>query len=133
MDLIITVDNFEDGGAAREINSPRSLEACLRSGLDPKELLPKPRGAFVSAQLTKEMVDAKVAMFEKKRKDKILVVRQERNAIIKFAMRKNSPEKQAAAAEQTGLLANKAKEGGSNLIEMVRFVASFRRLFSFFF
>ena len=71
------------------------------------------------------MIDAKVAMFEKKRRDKVSVVKQERNAIIKFALRKESPEKGhgggASSPEQTGLLAMKAKEGGgTNLIEMVR-------------
>ena len=35
MELIIDINNFEDGGICRDINSPRSLEACLRSGLDP--------------------------------------------------------------------------------------------------
>ena len=39
MELIITINNFEDGGVCRDINSPRSLEACLRSGLDPLGIL----------------------------------------------------------------------------------------------
>ena len=119
MDLIITIENFQDGGNAREINSPRTLEACLRSGLDPKELMHKPRSAFLSKSMTKEMVDAKVAINEKKRRDKISLVKEERDAIIKFAMRKASsqPNSPDHAAAQTGLLAN--KEGGSNLIEMV--------------
>lgn len=130
MELIITIENFEDGGNVREINSPRTLEACLRSGLDPRELAPKPRGAFASKDLTKAMIDAKIQMFEKKRRDKINAVKQERDAIMKFAMRKsgtlsqpNSPEK--GNPDQTGLLSNKPKEGASNLIEMVRFNISF--------
>lgn len=119
MDLIINIENFEDGGAAREMNSPRTLEACLRSGLDPKELAPQPRSSFLSKTLTKEMVDAKLAMFEKKRRDKINAVKQERNAIIKFALRKDSsPEK--GNPEQTGLL-QPVKDGTSNMIEMVSF------------
>ena len=39
MELIITINNFEDGGVCRDINSPRSLEACLRAGLDPSGYL----------------------------------------------------------------------------------------------
>ena len=39
MELIITINNFEDGGVCRDINSPRSLEACLRAGLEPSGLL----------------------------------------------------------------------------------------------
>jgi hypothetical protein len=118
MDLIISIENFEDGGAAREMNSPRTLEACLRSGLDPKELAPKSRSSFLSKTLTKEMVDAKLAMFEKKRRDKINAVKQERNAIIKFALRKDSS--QPNNPEQTGLL-QPVKDGASNMIEMVSF------------
>lgn len=68
MEIIITVENFEDGGVVREINSPRTLEACLRSGLDPKELAPRPRSTFTSKTLTKEMLDAKFKAFENKRK-----------------------------------------------------------------
>jgi len=123
MDLIISIENFEDGGAAREMNSPRTLEACLRSGLDPKELAPKARSSFLSKTLTKEMVDAKLAMFEKKRRDKINEVKQERNAIIKFALRKDSSQPNSPVKgnpEQTGLL-QPVKDGASNMIEMVSF------------
>ena len=68
MELLISIENFEDGENVREINSPRSLEACLRAGFDPKELYPKPRSSFRSKTLTKEMIDIKYETFEKKRK-----------------------------------------------------------------
>lgn len=68
MDVLISVENFEDGGTALEINSPRSLESCLRSGLDPSELFPKPYEKFASKGLTKEMVEIKLDNFEKKRR-----------------------------------------------------------------
>lgn len=80
MDVLITVDNFEDISASnekyREINSPRSLEACLRSGLDPAELYPKSKNLFLrslkstsraSSPLTVEMMDIKFDSFNKKR------------------------------------------------------------------
>lgn len=68
MDVLISVENFEDCGTALEINSPRSLESCLRSGLDPSELFPKPYEKFVSKGLTKEMIEIKLDNFEKKRR-----------------------------------------------------------------
>ena len=68
MEVLISVENFEDGETAREINSPRSLESCLRSGLDPSELFPKPYEKFISKKLTKEMVEIKYENFEKKRR-----------------------------------------------------------------
>ena len=43
-------------------------EACLRSGLDPAELLPKPKSLFASKSMTKEMIDIKFNAFEAKRK-----------------------------------------------------------------
>ena len=79
MEILITVENFEDSVASekyREINSPRSLEACLRSGLDPAELYPKPKNLFLrslkssiraTSPLTTEMMDIKFDAFNKKR------------------------------------------------------------------
>ena len=72
MEILFSVENFEEsGGNYREINSPRSLEACLRSGLDPAELYPHQRKDFASKTLTDEMVDIKYNTFEKKRQGSI--------------------------------------------------------------
>jgi hypothetical protein len=67
MEVLVSIENFEDGDNTREINSPRSLEACLRAGLDPSQLYPKPPEAFASKKLTKEMIEVKIDHFEKKR------------------------------------------------------------------
>lgn len=67
MEVLISIENFEDGENTREINSPRSLEACLRAGLDPSQLYAKPPEAFASKKLTKEMIEVKIDHFEKKR------------------------------------------------------------------
>eukprot|EP00607_Mallomonas_marina_P003977 CAMPEP_0182437984 /NCGR_PEP_ID=MMETSP1167-20130531/85427_1 /TAXON_ID=2988 /ORGANISM="Mallomonas Sp, Strain CCMP3275" /LENGTH=499 /DNA_ID=CAMNT_0024631117 /DNA_START=131 /DNA_END=1630 /DNA_ORIENTATION=+ len=78
--------NFDEG-EVREINSPRSLEACLRAGLDPHDLLAKPRAAFNSPKLTEAMVDEKYFTFERRRKEKIETVKSEREAIIQYGER----------------------------------------------
>ena len=43
MDEVVSIDNF---GGRDLINSPRSLEACLRSGYDPQELLKRDEKSF---------------------------------------------------------------------------------------
>jgi hypothetical protein len=47
-------------------------EACIRQGMDPAELLPKPRSLFAAKSLTKEMIDMKYNAFENKRKGILL-------------------------------------------------------------
>lgn len=68
MEILFSVENFEEpGGKYREINSPRSLEACLRSGLDPAELYPRPKRELMSKTMTEEMLEIKFKTFERKR------------------------------------------------------------------
>jgi hypothetical protein len=72
MEILFSVENFEEsGGKYREINSPRSLEACLRSGLDPAELYPRPKKDLASKTLTDEMLDIKYQAFERKRQGRL--------------------------------------------------------------
>ena len=67
METLISVLNFEQAEPGSEINSPRTLEACLRAGYDPSELLPKQRKHFKEKGLTDEMIDIKFQTFERKR------------------------------------------------------------------
>jgi len=121
MEIIINIDNFLDGGQYREINSPRTLESCLRSGLDPLELAPKNRSTFVSNGLTKEMVDIKYKTFENKRQDKINSVKNERNAIIKYQDRKKGIISQPnSPSGKTTAVIPEEKNGASNMLEQVQ-------------
>lgn len=73
MEVLISAENFEEpSGRYREINSPRTLEACLRSGLDPSELYPRPKSEFKEKGLTKEMIDIKYQVFQQKREGNFL-------------------------------------------------------------
>jgi len=87
METLISVLNFENAEGSPEINSPRTLEACLRAGYDPSELLPKPKKAFKTKGLPDDLVDVKYETFERKRKDKIATVTAEREAIISYQER----------------------------------------------
>lgn len=91
MEILFSVENFEENnGKYREINSPRTLESCLRNGLDPAELYPKPKSRFQSSILTDEMIDIKYETFERKRKDKIISVKLERQQIIQYNEKKRT-------------------------------------------
>jgi hypothetical protein len=83
MELSINIENFEEGESRQAINSPRTMEACLRVGVDPSELYARKRGDFASKELTKDMIKIKYQSFEKKRQEKIMDVKNERSAIIK--------------------------------------------------
>lgn len=72
MEVLINVDNFEQSnGTYRDINSPRTLEACLRSGLDPSELYPRSKKHLKEKGLTPEMLDIKFNAFEDKRRGRM--------------------------------------------------------------
>ena len=119
MELSINVENFEAGEGRSSINSPRSLEACLRSGLDPSELYSRERGDFAEKGMTKDMVKVKYDYFERKRQEKIITVRAERNAIIKFAAKRSAsqPNSPAKAAATGGATAPPEKSAASGLVE----------------
>jgi hypothetical protein len=91
MEATLSILNFESGGPggkAGEITSPRSLNACLRVGFDPRELLPLPIDAFSMTadhkrHLTTEEQKIKYSHFEARRREKIRIVRSEYEEVIK--------------------------------------------------
>jgi hypothetical protein len=82
MENIYTVHTFEDAG--REINSPRSLEACLRVGIDPSELAQRGVRSFNRKGLEEDLVIKLHTAFEKKRKEKIGLVIAEREQLMRY-------------------------------------------------
>lgn len=65
--LSISLDNYEQF-LPRPINSPRSLEACLRQGVDPKELVPHHVEDFMEQGMEREFAEMQHQHFERKRK-----------------------------------------------------------------
>mmetsp|Transcript_8067 Transcript_8067/g.20628 ORF Transcript_8067/g.20628 Transcript_8067/m.20628 type:complete len:516 (-) Transcript_8067:124-1671(-) len=90
MDNVRSVEDFEDeNGVARTINSPRSLEACLRKGYAPHELLPpnpkkKLPSLTGSQKLPPELEQIKKDHMEGLRQVKIKTVKAERQRIIAY-------------------------------------------------
>ncbi len=82
MDVHYNVLNFEDENGCRPITSPRSVDACLKAGLVPNDLLPKPRKAFVRPNLTDEMIDIAFNLEEKKRKEYVMMVTDLRRGML---------------------------------------------------
>lgn len=125
MEVLFSVENFEESnGKYHEVNSPRTLEACLRNGLDPAELYPRLKAKFASTELTPEMVDAKYETFERKRKDKIANVRLERNNIIVYNEKKRLRAMSAyanASSSPDKTLKELQEEAGNAALEMVSY------------
>lgn len=117
MEILHSIENFCDGGIAQEINSPRTLEACLRLGLDPSELAPKSKSTYESKDLTAEMVNVKYEHFERKRNEKIFAVKTERESIIKYGSVKKVPASPGKFESSTFSDTND-KGGGGTLLEM---------------
>ncbi|CAM9561739.1 unnamed protein product [Pylaiella littoralis] len=101
---IKSVLNFEADGAAEHISSPRSLEACLRSGCDPQELMPRRIKTFAVKGELPELAEIRHNFFETRRKEKIEMVKKERQSIINFLAQKEGGLP-ALAKGGSGLLA----------------------------
>jgi len=136
MDNIFSIINFDDGQKSKIINSPRSLEACLKSGIDPSELKKRSREKFVSVKLTEEMIDKKFEAFEKKRQgyddfqsvvmyiifsfnflsDKIEMVKAAREEIIEFNRKKMSSSNGDKGIDLVEMMALQAAERSSGMM-----------------
>ena len=101
----VTLDNFAN--ADGPIDSPRSLEACLRTGIDPAELIPKSLTEFVKNNEFREVAVMLHEHFEHRRQEKLATARKERNMIIEFL------EKAEAAAAGLASPGDTAAKGAS--------------------
>lgn len=106
MQAVVSILNFDDG-EIKEINSPRSREACLRAGIDTNELISKPENSFQAKGFTKDMIRDKYLAYERRRKEKIEIIKKEREEIIacgekmqKLAMQSASSSKLSTVLEK---------------------------------
>jgi hypothetical protein len=81
---LVSLEDFLKGKKPRLINSPRSLEACLRQGLDPAELLPKSLAKFQAEEDLREVAQVKFDHYEERRLEKFEQARSERAVIVEF-------------------------------------------------
>jgi hypothetical protein len=118
-DITVDINNYIDGNEYKEINSPRTMEACLRQGVDPSDLYPRDKESYRRKGMTSDMLDLAYANAERKRDTMIEEVKKERKALIKFSMRP-SQSQPGSPAKGVETAAPAAATGGSNLVEQVR-------------
>jgi hypothetical protein len=64
----LSIENYPAEEQRRKVNSPRTLEACRKHGVNPKELLFKPRELFDIKYPNKEISQMRFDFQESKRK-----------------------------------------------------------------
>ena len=98
----VTLDNFEN--LNEPIDSPRSLKALQQCGYIAEDVYVKPEASFVDkkvedAELRMNLAKVKFEHIEKKRRDKLKVVRAARNKLVEREERK---KKQMMQSQQHG-------------------------------
>jgi hypothetical protein len=79
----ITLTNFDENRKNPPyLNSPRSLDACDRQGVRPEELLFRPMQSFSEKGVPDEVVRMRWEHHESKRKEKLVLVRNEYRSIV---------------------------------------------------
>jgi hypothetical protein len=81
---MVTLENFIELGKNHIINSPRSIEACLRLGLDTASLVPKTVKDYMAKDVPKFVAEIKFNHEENIRKKDLKDALGERNYIIKM-------------------------------------------------
>ena len=71
--------------------SPRTLEACLHRGLTIEELQPRDEKTFRRGMESAEFTHRRYEFFEKRRQDKIALVKSRRNDLVKKSERYEGP------------------------------------------
>lgn len=77
-----TVDDIDDNEQRMVANSPRSIEACLREGVRPEDLLYLPPSTFDNPENPSELNTLHFQYFEKKRQELLVNVRKTRKKLI---------------------------------------------------
>ena len=111
MDLI-SIENFDQESTEPPyLTSPRSLEACRRTGIDPVELIVRPREMYLRGKVTKVERDVAKQTFkhdEERRLEKIQTVKAARLLLIED--RKNRPAEAHTRPKVDSSLVEREKE-----------------------
>ena len=96
---VISLDNADFSKKSQIINSPRSLEACLRVGVDPYELYKLNMDEFKKKypdvkKLSQELLKYRYEAEEKFRDETVKQVVAERNKIIEEENKKNEKKEE---------------------------------------
>ena len=95
---LVTLENVEDLGRNAVINSPRSLESCLRLGIDTCELVTKDITDFRQRFVPETVSKIKHEHYEKRRTESLNEAKRERKMIIAAVQREADEEAAAGLA-----------------------------------
>ena len=112
---LVSLEDFLKEQKPRIINSPRSLEACLRQGLDPAELLPKSLAKFQAEEDLREVAQVKYEHSEERRMEKLEQARSERAVIVDFLeeARKSGSTRLSPSFQKLAAATAPSENGGS--------------------
>lgn len=117
-----------------DVNSPRTLEACLHRGLLVEELLPRKARSFGAPDMSREVAERRYEFFEKRRLDKISMVQVQREEIVrqhKIELESHrSPDPLSTVGVPPGVGSPESAAGASSsvsLLEMKRIEAIKKR------
>lgn len=83
--MSVSLANFDPCDKSKRINSPRSIEACKRQGIDPNELyyISKSEVAKQDKTANKKIIEIRYEHFEEKWKEKVRILLEEWDNVIK--------------------------------------------------
>eukprot|EP00830_Metopus_es_P005800 TRINITY_DN15547_c0_g1_i2.p1 TRINITY_DN15547_c0_g1~~TRINITY_DN15547_c0_g1_i2.p1 ORF type:complete len:320 (+),score=111.91 TRINITY_DN15547_c0_g1_i2:115-1074(+) len=79
---IISLDNLEEQPIGATVNSPRSLDACKKEGIDPNDLIKKSLESFADKGVTEKVKEMRFKFHEKKRKEMLTTAIKARDKMI---------------------------------------------------
>lgn len=107
------------------VNTPRSLEACYREGIDPHELLYRPPEDFSEAGLSPRIQELNFKLFEDKRQESLALARKTRNALIQGLERSQTKSLGDMKPSTTGSSQNLAEKIHEKKIRAMRDLAEY--------
>ena len=106
-----SLENFDEYNIeAPLLTSPRSLEACLRQGLEPEELVFRYVDSFAETGVSPDLQEIRWKHYEKKRLDKLAHVREERHKLVQSGWAPPQPKKVVPGAGGPAAMAAQANE-----------------------
>lgn len=86
------------------LTSPRSLEACLRQGLEPEELIFRYFDSFAEQNVAADLQEIRWKHYERKRLEKLAQVREERQRLVAIGWQPPPPKKGGAKSLNTSAM-----------------------------
>ncbi|KAJ1493697.1 hypothetical protein T484DRAFT_2696272 [Baffinella frigidus] len=91
--------NFDEYNiSAPLLTSPRSVEACLRQGIDAEELVFRYEDSFFEKAVTPDVQEIRWKHYETKRLEKLSMVREERQTLVTMGWKPMTPRSKTAAS-----------------------------------